>query len=166
MDRSDSMHVLIAGGGVAALEAALALRALAGDRASVELVAPEPHFWYRPTAVAEPFKLGKVQRYELSKLAADAGARFSPGELVSLDSARRVAYTSPGGAVPYSALLIACGAEPRPAVPGAITFRGPADTGKIEQLLAEIESRGGTASRLRGTGRSGLGAYRPTSSRS
>ena len=42
------------GGGVAALEAALALRALAGDRTDVELLAPEPLFWYRPMSVAEP----------------------------------------------------------------------------------------------------------------
>ena len=69
------MHVLIAGGGVAALEAALALRALAGDRVHVELVAPEPHFWYRPLAVAEPFALGEVQHFELSKLAAEGVIR-------------------------------------------------------------------------------------------
>ena len=48
------MRVVIAGGGVAALEAALALRALAEDRVSVELLAPETQFWYRPLAVTEP----------------------------------------------------------------------------------------------------------------
>jgi sulfide:quinone oxidoreductase len=140
MDRSDAAHVLIAGGGVAALEAALALRALAEDRVSVELLAPESHFWYRPLAVAEPFKLGEVRHFELSKLAAEAGATFTLGELVSVDAARRLAYTSPGGATPYSMLLIACGAKPKPAIDGAITFRGSADTEKIEQLLAEIEA--------------------------
>ena len=46
-------RVLIAGGGVAALEAALALRALAEDRVRVELLAPETQFWYRPLAVAD-----------------------------------------------------------------------------------------------------------------
>jgi len=140
MDRSEGAHVLIAGGGVAALEAALALRALAEDRVSVELLAPEPLFWYRPLAVAAPFKLGKVRQFELSTLAAEAGAAFTSGELVSVDVARRLAYTSSGGATPYSMLLIACGAAPKPAIDGAITFRGPADTEKIERLLAEIES--------------------------
>jgi len=139
-NRAHPVHVLIAGGGVAALEAALALRALAKDRIHVELLAPEPHFWYRPLAVAEPFQLGEVRHFELSKLAADAGATFSPGELVSVDAARRLAYTSPGGAVPYTTLLIACGAVPKPAIQGALTFRGPGDTGKIERLLAEIEA--------------------------
>ena len=139
-NRAHPAHVLIAGGGVAALEAALALRALAEERVSVELLAPEPHFWYRPLAVAEPFELGEVRHFELSKLAAEAGATFTPGELVSVDAARRLAYTSPGGAVPYSTLLIACGAMPKPAIDGALTFRGPADTSKIEGLLTEIEA--------------------------
>jgi sulfide:quinone oxidoreductase len=125
---------------VAALEAALALRALAEDRVSVELLAPEPHFWYRPMAVAEPFELGTMRRFELGALAAEAGATFTPGELVSVDAARHLAYVSPGGAIPYSMLLVACGAVPKPAIDGAITFRGPADTERIERLLGEIEA--------------------------
>jgi sulfide:quinone oxidoreductase len=47
---------------------------------------------------------------------------------------------SPGGPVEYSVLLIACGAVPKPAIEGALTFRGPADTGKIDLLLTEIEA--------------------------
>ena len=50
-------RVLVAGAGVAGLETALALRALAADAASVELVAPEREFVYRPLAVAEPYRL-------------------------------------------------------------------------------------------------------------
>jgi sulfide:quinone oxidoreductase len=46
--------VLIAGGGVAALEAMMALRDLAGERVRMTLVAPEPDFVYRPMAVAAP----------------------------------------------------------------------------------------------------------------
>jgi len=133
-------NVLIAGGGVAALEAALALRALGEERVRVELLAPEPHFWYRPLAVAEPFRLGSVRRFELPELAAAAGATFSHGTLVSVDPHRRLAHTSAGGAIPYDMLLIACGAVPKPMVHGALTFRGPADTEKIEHLLAEIQA--------------------------
>ena len=80
-----AMRVLIAGGGVAALEAALALRALAEDRVSVEMLAPEPQFWYRPLAVAEPFDLGEVRQFDLPELAAAAGATFSPGALTGVD---------------------------------------------------------------------------------
>jgi sulfide:quinone oxidoreductase len=142
VDRADNVNVLIAGGGVAALEAALALRALAGDRVRVELCAPEPRFWYRPLAVAEPFALGEVRNFDLSQLAAEMGATFSPGELLSVDTERRIAYIAPGGPVAYSMLLIACGAVPKSAIDGAVTFRGPADTVKVERLLTEIEAGG------------------------
>jgi sulfide:quinone oxidoreductase len=130
-------RVLIAGGGVAALEAALALRALAEDRVSVHMVAPEPSFWYRPLAVAEPFDLGEVRRFELAELAAAVGATFSPASLVRVDAGSRIAWTSAGSS-PYDTLLVACGALPTPAVAGALTFRGPADTDRMRQLLAEI----------------------------
>jgi sulfide:quinone oxidoreductase len=131
-------RVLIAGGGVAALEAALALRALAEDRVSVELLAPEPQFWYRPLAVAEPFDLGEVRQFDLPELAAAAGATFSPGALTGVDAGGRLAQTSAGSSIPYDVLLVACGAGPTTAVPGALTFRGPADTEKIRRLLGEI----------------------------
>jgi len=131
-------RVVIAGGGVAALEAAFALRPLAEDRVSVEILAPEPQFWYRPLAVAEPFGLGEVRHFELSELAAAAGASFSLGALTGVSADERLAQTSAGGAFPYDLLLVACGALPTAAVPGALTFRGPADTEKISRLLEEL----------------------------
>ena len=48
-------RVTVVGGGVAALEALIALRSLAEERVDIELFAPEPVFEYRPLAVAEPF---------------------------------------------------------------------------------------------------------------
>jgi sulfide:quinone oxidoreductase len=131
-------RVLIAGGGVAALESALALRELGEGRVSVELLAPEPEFWYRPLAVAEPFGLGEVRHFDLAELAAAAGAVFSPGALSGVDAGGRLAHTSAGSPISYDVLLVACGASPTPAVPGALTFRGPADTERIRQLLEEI----------------------------
>ena len=47
-------RVLVAGGGVAALEATIALRALAPDLVQVELLAPNEEFAYRPLAVTLP----------------------------------------------------------------------------------------------------------------
>src|SRR5829696_988871 len=130
-------RVVIAGGGVAALEAALALRTLAEERVAIELVGPEPHFWYRPLSVAEPFELGEANRYELVALAAAIGATFTPGALEGVDAVRRKAKTSVGE-IPYDVLLVAIGAGPTEAVPGALTFRGPADTERIRSLLEEI----------------------------
>jgi sulfide:quinone oxidoreductase len=136
--RGDTTKVLIAGGGVAALEAALALRALAGELVDVELLAPEPQFWYRPMSVAEPFGLGEARRFDLGQLAGAAGASFTPGTLAGVDATRKRARTT-GPAIDYDALLIATGAEPSPAVRGALTFRGPADSERVEELLARVD---------------------------
>ena len=141
MNNPDSKHVLIAGGGVAALEAALALRALAEDRVEVELLAPEPLFWYRPLAVAEPFKLGKARHFKLSELAAAAGATLTTGALAAVDPEHHRAHTFAGADLPYDVLLIASGVVPVPAFPGALTFRGPADTPELERVLTQLADR-------------------------
>jgi sulfide:quinone oxidoreductase len=130
-------RVVIAGGGVAALEAALALRDLAEERVVVDLLAPEPHFWYRPLSVAEPFELGATNRYEMAALTSAAGAMHTLGALEGVDVVRHKAKTSVGE-ISYDILLVAVGAVPTVAVPGALTFRGPADTERIRTLLEEI----------------------------
>ena len=138
-DDVDDFSVLIAGGGVAALEAALTLADVAEGRVRVELLAPEPQFWYRPTSVAEPFGLGTVRHFDLGLLAARTGAGMTLGALAGIDADRRLARTATGGTLSYDALLIACGAQPTAAVPGALTFRGPADGPRLRALVEELE---------------------------
>ncbi|HEY3185705.1 MAG TPA: FAD-dependent oxidoreductase [Gaiellaceae bacterium] len=134
------LRVLIAGGGVAALEATLALRALAEERVSIELLAPEPHFWYRPLTVVEPFGTGHVHGLELAALAHECGARFTLGALASVEPDRHLARTAAGAEIEYDALLVASGAMPVAAVAGALTFRGPADNLAFRDVLTELES--------------------------
>ena len=83
---TDEHSVLIVGGGVAALEAALALRDLAGDRVRVTLLAPDRHFTYRPLSVGEPFGLGHPTRYELAAIAKDRGFAVVRDALASVDA--------------------------------------------------------------------------------
>jgi sulfide:quinone oxidoreductase len=52
---SQQLQVVIAGGGIAGLEALMALRDLAADRVALTLVAPDPEFTYKPFTVEEPF---------------------------------------------------------------------------------------------------------------
>jgi sulfide:quinone oxidoreductase len=132
------LRVVIAGGGVAALEALLALRRLAEGHVSVELLSAEPQFWYRPLAVAEPFGLGDVHGLDLGTIADECGAALILDSLASVDDEAHVATTSSGGRLEYDALLIAVGARPVAAVPGAFTFRGLADTDAFQKLLSEI----------------------------
>ncbi len=133
-------HVLVGGGGVAGLEAMLALRELAGELVDVELVAPEHHFFYRPLAVAEPFGGARVFRWELADLARAAGAEFTPGKLRGLDVQAHVAELASGQRIGYDAVVLACGARPKVAVAGALTFRGPADVERFRTLLDDVKS--------------------------
>jgi sulfide:quinone oxidoreductase len=142
MDRSGKKQVLIAGGGVAALEAALELRSIAPDHVDVRLLAPEPHFWYRPLAVTAPFDLGDVVHFELDGLTRAIGVDLTSGALVGIDAWRHIAHTSKNTQLEYDALLIACGALSMPAVRGAATFRGPADLELMEDLLRDVSGGG------------------------
>jgi sulfide:quinone oxidoreductase len=143
---SRSFQVLVVGGGVAGIEAVLALRELAGELVDVELVAPEHQFFYRPLAVLEPFGRRPRDSWELADLTRAAGARFTPGELRALDIEGHVAELTSGQRIPYSAVVLACGARPEAAVAGALTFRGPADGERFKALLDEIKA--GRAKRL------------------
>ena len=78
-------RVVVVGGGVAGLEALLALHDLAGDRIALTLVAPQPDFLYKPLLVEEPFDLGPAQRHELEPLAAEKGAEFVLSRSVGFD---------------------------------------------------------------------------------
>ena len=132
-------RVLIAGGGVAALETLMALRDLAGDRVGVTLVAEEPDFVYRPMAVAEPFGLGEARRYPLRRIAEDFGAGLVQAGVAALDApAGRVALRS-GDTMTYDTLVLAPGARMIPAFDDAVTFSGPGSGPEMRALLDELE---------------------------
>jgi sulfide:quinone oxidoreductase len=135
-------HVVVAGAGVAGLETALALRALAPEQASVELIAPEDEFVYRPLAVAEPFHVGEVRRFPLVRLVDAAGATLRRGALAAVDAEEKRGALTDGTTVDYDVLVLALGARPLPAVPGALTFRGlPEDSKELARLLEQMTTR-------------------------
>jgi sulfide:quinone oxidoreductase len=162
--RASPVRVLIAGGGVAALEATLALAALAGDRVAITLVAPESGFVYRPLAVAEPFRVGEVERFPLRPLVEAAGAELERGRVVAVDPDRRVVVTAEKEELPYEVLLLALGAVPVEAVPGALAFRGPEDGPALAALLGRASRVSFARSRSR-CRRASPGLCRSTSSR-
>jgi sulfide:quinone oxidoreductase len=131
-------HVLIAGGGVAALEAAIALRELAADSVDIELLSPDEYFAYRPQAVTLPFGETEAMRFPLSQLADAVGATVTRGALTGIDAWRHVAHTSTNRDVGYDVLLVACGALPLPSIEGALTFRGPSDADLVRHVLDEV----------------------------
>jgi sulfide:quinone oxidoreductase len=124
-------RVVIAGGGVAALEGALALRDLAGERISTTLLAPQPEFTYRPMSVREPFGYRETDRYPLDEIARDIGVELKQDAFKWLDSEGRVVHTESGDQLEYDALLLALGAIRRPRFKYAVTL----DDGHIDEQL-------------------------------
>lgn len=127
--------MLIAGGSVAGVEALLALRAVAGQGPSIELLSPDPHLAYRPLRVTEPFELGEVRRFPLADIAADQRADFRFGALTSVEPQARRARLRSGEWLSYDALLVATGARARNAVPGSLLFHGRGGTNDMAAVL-------------------------------
>ncbi len=132
--------MLVAGGGVAALESALALHDLAGDRVDVELHAPRREFIYRPFAVGEPYGAANILRYDLEKLAARDDMSFHLGGIVSVNTEERWAATRDGTQIPYDYLIVASGTRMLWAVPGAVTFWGVADEGSVGAVVRKMRA--------------------------
>lgn len=133
------MDVVIAGGGVAGLEGLLALRALAGDRVTLSVIAPDPEFSYRPLAVAEPFALGHANRVPLSRFAQDADAEVVIDAVVGVDDAGGEARLRDGGARTFDALLLAPGGRPVAGVEGASTWWPGGDQELYGGLLRDMD---------------------------
>ncbi len=134
-------RVLIAGGGVAGLEAMLALRDMAGELVEVELHAPRREFSYRPLAVGEPFGAGRVVKFDLEDLAERAGAGFSLGSVLAVDGDRRHVVTHDGAERAYDFLLLCPGVRMLWAVPGTVTFWGVADEGAVADVMKDLLDR-------------------------
>jgi len=139
MTESTVSRVVIAGGGVAALETLIALRDLAGDRVAVTLIAPQRDFTYRPMTVAEPFSQGHARHYELSTIARDFGAEIVRDSLAEVDPGARVVRTIGGDELSYDFLVLATGARAVPAFAQAITFGEDPSEEALHGLLADIE---------------------------
>jgi sulfide:quinone oxidoreductase len=135
MSPSGPLHVVVAGGGVAALEATLALRALAQEPISIELIAPDTEFVYRPLAVTEPFRVGETRRFPLEPLVEAAGATLRRGRVTSVDLDRRVVGIADEAQFGYDVLLVALGARPREGVANAVTFSGPESGAELSAVL-------------------------------
>lgn len=136
----DRAQILIAGGGFAAVEAALALRALAGDRVALAMLAPDPVFHYRPAATTEAFDLAPSRSYDLASIARDLGADYHASRLESVAPRKRFIRTASGARLRYDVLILASGARAVTSVPGALTFRDQRDTALIKRMLGEVET--------------------------
>jgi sulfide:quinone oxidoreductase len=134
-----SPHILIAGGGVAALEALIALRDLGGDEPRVTLLAPDADFVYRPMSVAEPFCLGHAQRHPLASITREFGATLVRDSLAEVEPGARTVTTGSGDTIAYDSLLIAVGARQETMYRNAITFGAEGARELLSGLLSDLE---------------------------
>jgi sulfide:quinone oxidoreductase len=139
MTETTPSHVVIAGGGVAALETLMALRDLAGDRVAITLIAPETTFTYRPMKVVEPFYLGHAREYQIADIARDHGARFIHDSVAEVEPEQKVVRCGSGVHVPYDHLVLATGAKAVPAFREALTFGADPAERRLHGLLADLE---------------------------
>ncbi len=132
--------VLIAGGGVAGLEAALALADLAGDRVEVTMLAPEPEFVYRPMRVQEPFGGPLARQYSLKDIANDVGFELKQDAFKWLDAEQRIVHTERGNQFSYDSLLLALGARLNARFKHAVTLDDRQLDQQLHGLLQDVEA--------------------------
>lgn len=140
------LRVVVAGGGVAALELAVALRALAPERADVRIVAPSTQFSWRALEVGEQFGLAGSRSYPLDELAPELGAEFVHDAVHRVSRETREVMLQSGGRLEYDVLVVAVGAFPFPADPNSITYGRHLDHDTFDEVVSDLQS--GLADRL------------------
>ncbi len=121
-DSDDARRVLIAGGGIAGLELAMALRELAGRRAQITLLSPEEQFVLKPLAVREPFGGPGLERHELAPLLERIGVEHVRDALTRVDPGARSVRLRAARGLDYDLLAVCVGGRARPAYATATTF--------------------------------------------
>jgi sulfide:quinone oxidoreductase len=134
-------HVLIAGGGVAALETLLALRAVAGERVDITLIAPETKFFNRSMAVDQPSRIRSGNGLKLREVAGEFGARWHRATVGHVDSRRRVVVTEKAETLAYDRLVLALGARSGREwhVDRVFTYRDAVDVHRYRRLVRQLE---------------------------
>ena len=131
-------RVVIAGGGVAAVEAALALRDLAGEGFALTIASASGEFVYRPYAVVRPFQPRPTYRLDLARIARDVAAELVLDAAVGVDAARRRLLLAEVEPLGYDALLVAIGAQAEPTLGGGTIT--PWDWGEGHAFRAMLQS--------------------------
>jgi sulfide:quinone oxidoreductase len=143
--RSGAFEVVIAGGGVAAIETASALSKLAGGLVSLTLLTPNQEFFYRPMTIHEPFGGAPAKRYPLARIAETLDAELVEDRFAWVGRTTRTAHLASGGQLHYDALVLCLGAVARTRYEHAVTIEGRHGD-ELRDLVGRID--GGQVSRL------------------
>ncbi len=140
----DAFSVLIAGGGIAGLEAVLALREATKPRpVAIELLSPSEESELVPLSVAEPFGAGAAPRVRLEAFCKQNLATYTKDALAEIWPDQQRVLTDSGVEIPYDALLLCPGARRRVGDSDALVFRGGIDAPAVEELITEAAAADG-----------------------
>jgi hypothetical protein len=134
----NQLRVLIAGSGVAGLEALAALRELAGSQVEITLLTPSRSFSYRPLSSSTPFALHRERTLDVGQITADLNAELAVGRVVNVDVDGGALLTADGDELEFGALVLATGARAGAQLEGVLTWRGDADASAFAELVAAI----------------------------
>lgn len=132
--------MVIAGGGVAALEAALALRTLAGDKVRLTLLTPADEFVYQPVATLEPYNRKPPRRLPVANFAADVNAVVERDTLVSVNASTGSLVTGRGRELGYDALLVAIGAMAQKPLAEAVLLHPARPDKRLNAVIDELDA--------------------------
>jgi len=135
----EPVHVVIAGAGVAGLEAVMALRDAAGDGIRITLLSSQENFDYVPLSVGEPFALGRARLIPLDQFARDFNIDRCVDSLASVNPSAHTLSLSSGAQLHYDKLIVAAGAKREAAYEHATTFRGQDDVEALHGLVQDVE---------------------------
>jgi sulfide:quinone oxidoreductase len=138
-DDASSPRVLVIGGGLAALETVLALRANAGMRVAIELVAPHPHLRCPPLDVVEPLGLAPPW-LELAGALAPLAVSHRLDAIDDVDVFGHRVHTRQGALLRYDALVLAVGARPVRPLAGALVVGDSRSRVDFARMLAAAEA--------------------------
>jgi sulfide:quinone oxidoreductase len=131
---------VIAGAGVAGLEAAFALRELLGPGAAISLVGGCDTFHYKPLAVGEPFGLGHPHHHAIAPIAANLGMAFVHDTLTAVDPRTREIRLASGSSLGFEPLLVAVGAPTRAPSPFGVLFERAEHASEFDDVLADLRA--------------------------
>lgn len=137
--------MIVLGGGIAGVEAVLALADLAPDRISVTLVSADRDFLFKPLAVEEPFSGDPPEQHDLDALMSELEGRFIQARATAIRTEDHVVELQGGEELRYDALLVALGARMSPPFEDALTL----DPARVLPVDDAIRAAGeGTSDKL------------------
>jgi sulfide:quinone oxidoreductase len=141
MSRSLPITVVL-GGGIAGLEATMALADLARGRTDLMLVTPDPDFQLKPMVVEEPFTSEPADRRELAPVADALDAELIRGSVSEVIAGAQVVMLDDGRNLHYDFLIVCIGGHARGVYSGATTLRAAGEAIGIDRLLATAAEHG------------------------